>query len=342
MAEEVATPALRTVEVRHESSVGEARRAARIAAVALGFLPDAAEEIALATTELATNLIKHAQGGTLTLMPLSGGGRIGLGIESVDAGPGIANVELALGDRFSTAGSRGTGLGVVNRLMDELDIASRPGFGTRIVCRRWRRDHPASSRLCPLAVGVATRAHRMDPANGDAFVVKHWAESLLVAVIDGLGHGPAAHRAAKAAQGYVERHFDQPLNQIFRGAGRACRATRGVVMALARFDWGRGRLTFASVGNIEVRVFPLSQPFKFSVRRGVVGLNAPSPVVTEHPWPPGHVLVLYSDGLATHWGWNDFPGLADLAAPSMAQELLRTLAKEDDDATVVVVTQVSP
>ncbi len=330
------------IEVRQASSVGEARRAARTIAATLGFSPSVAEEIALAVTELASNLIRHAGGGTLALTPLSPDGRIGLEVESVDLGPGIADVEQALGDRFSTAGSRGTGLGAVNRLMDDLDIASRPGAGTRIVCRKWRRDHTTSARLCPLAAGVATRARQMDSANGDAFVVRHWAESLLVGVIDGLGHGPVACRAARTAQGYVESHFDLPLDQIFRGAGRACRATRGVVMALARFDWGRDRLAFASVGNIEVRVFPLSRPFSFSIRRGVVGLNAPSAVVTEHPWPPGHVLVLHSDGLATHWGWKDFPGLPDRAAPAMAQELLARLAKDDDDATVIVVKEAAP
>jgi anti-sigma regulatory factor (Ser/Thr protein kinase) len=342
MAEEVAGPPPLAIDVRQASSVGEARRAARTIAATLGFPPAVAEEIALAVTELASNLIRHAGGGTLALTPLSPDGRVGLEVESVDQGPGIADVEQALGDRYSTAGSRGTGLGAVNRLMDELDIASRPGSGTRVVCRRWRRDYPVSTHACPLDAGVATRARQLDPANGDAFVVKHWAETLLVGVIDGLGHGPVAKSAARAAQAYAESHFDLPLDQIFRGAGRACRATRGVVMALARFDWGRGRLAFASVGNIEVRVFPLSRAFNFSVRRGVVGLNAPSAVVTEHPWPPGHALVLHSDGLASHWSWSDFPGLTDRPAPAIAQELLRRLAKEDDDATVIVVKEAAP
>ena len=135
----------------------------------------------------------------------------------------------------------------------------------------------------------------------------------LVGVIDGLGHGQFAHRAAQTARQYVENHFDLPLDQIFRGVGRACRATRGVVMALARFDWGQGRLAFASVGNIAVRVFPRAEPFHFVIRRGVIGLNAPSAVVTEHPWSPDQVLVLHSDGVATHWGWKDFPGWADRA-----------------------------
>ena len=336
------SPPPQTIEILHPSKVGAARRAARTVAESIGFDPATCEEIGLAMTELATNLIKHAQGGKLTLTPLADSGRVGLEIESCDDGPGIADVEQALADRFSTAGTRGTGLGAVNRLMDELDITSEHGRGTRIVCRKLVRQQAASIRPCPLAFGVATRPRHPGTDNGDAFVVKQWSESALVGVIDGLGHGQLAHRAAQAARQYVEGHFDLPLDQIFRGTGRACRATRGVVMALARFDWGEGRLAFASLGNIEARVFPGSKSFPFSIRRGVLGLNAPDALVTKHPWPPDHIFVLHSDGLRTHWNWKDFPGLAEQPAPALAQEFLRLLAKEEDDATVIVVRSVMP
>jgi anti-sigma regulatory factor (Ser/Thr protein kinase)/serine/threonine protein phosphatase PrpC len=330
------------VEVRHNSNVSTARLAARTLAESIGFDPKACEEIALATTELATNLIKHAQGGELVLSPITDCERTGLQITSIDSGPGIADVELALADRFSTTGTRGTGLGAVNRLMDILDITSEQGRGTRIVCSRWVRRKTAGKRHCPLVIGVATQPRQNGADNGDAFVVKHWDESVLVGVIDGLGHGPFALRAAQAARQYVESHFDRPLEQIFRGAGTACRATRGVVMALARFDWGESRLLFASIGNIEARVFPSSEPFRFVTRRGVIGINAPNAVVTEHSWPQDHMLVLHSDGLRTHWGWKDFPGVAEQPAQALSQEFLRRLAREEDDATVIVVRSVIP
>jgi anti-sigma regulatory factor (Ser/Thr protein kinase) len=323
--------------ILHESSASQARRAARAIAASLGFAPEACEEIALAMTELATNLVKHASSGKLVLTPLAVGGRIGLQIESQDCGPGIGDVEQTLADGFSTAGSLGTGLGAVNRLMDEFDIASERGDGTRVVCRKWVRQYQPSASRCPLAFGVATRPHPNSQVNGDAFVIMHWAQSALAGVIDGLGHGQFAHRAAQAARQYVESHFDLPLAQIFRGTGRACRATRGVVMALARFDWGLERLAFASVGNIEVRVYPPSEPFQFSIRRGIVGLNAPSALVTEHPWRAENMMVLHSDGVGTHWAWSDFPSLAGKPVTAAAQELLRALAKQEDDATVLVV-----
>ncbi len=333
--------ALQTIEVRQRSDVAAARRAAKAAAETLGFEGVACEEIGLAMTELATNLLRHARAGRLVLVPLAARGRVGLEIQSQDQGPGIADVERALADGFSTAASLGCGLGAVNRLMDEFDIGSRPS-GTRIVCRKWRRRHHVSLRACPLAFGAATRPRPGYDLNGDALVLRRWGESALAGIIDGLGHGQFAHRAAEAARQYVESHHDSPLGQLFAGAGRACRGTRGVVMALARFDWALETLAFASVGDIEVRAFPRSVRFPFPTQRGIVGLNAPPATVTKHHWSADNIMVLHSDGLDTHWSLEDFPGLAHKPAGPMARQLLQALAKDHDDATVLVIRKATP
>lgn len=322
------------------SDVGDlsaARLAARSISTAIGFDERAVEEIALVVTELATNLLKHAKDGILRLRRTEEVGRNGIQIDSEDQGPGIPNVEEAIADDFSTSGSLGCGLGAVNRLMDEFDVTSRPGAGTSIVCKRWLRLDVPPALACPLVFGVATRPCPLMPVNGDTFVIQQWGESALVGVIDGLGHGQFAYRAAQAARQYVERHFEQPLAEIFRGVARTCRATRGVVMGLARFDWGPGTLTFASVGNVEARVFGGPERMNFVFPRGILGLNARRPVVTQHRWELSNVMVLHSDGLITHWRWSDFPHLAEASATVAAQELLRAFARENDDATVVVV-----
>lgn len=326
------------LEVAESADVGVARQAAKTMAKALGFDELAKEEVAIVVSELASNLLKHVGQGRLTLTPLREGQRSGIQVESVDDGPGIEHVEQAITDGFSAVGSLGYGLGAINRLMDELDITSpRPGGrGTRIVCKRWRTLSTPSVLPCPLDVGAATRPHPAMSVNGDAFVLHKSSENILLGVIDGLGHGQLAHQAAQAARLYVESHLDRPLKDIFCGVGRACRGTQGVVMALARLDWGQERLTFASVGNVECRVFGLSRPLNFIVRRGVIGLNAPDPVVTEHRWEPGHVMVMHSDGLATHWRWEDFAHLQEASATVTAQGLLHRLARDDDDASVVV------
>lgn len=330
-------PARQTVEVSHTANVGEARRMAKQAGEALGFESIACEEIAMAVCELATNLVKHAGSGSILLTPLAVNGQSGLQIESVDSGPGIADVQQAISDGFSTTGGLGVGLGAINRLMDEFDISSQRHHGTHVVCRKWLRRYAPSLQTCPLAVGAASRPCSPGEVNGDAFVIKHWSESVLVGVLDGLGHGQFAHRAAQSGRQYVETHFDLPMVDIFRGVGRTCRATRGLVMALARFDWARQKMTFASVGNIEARLCGDHKSLNFIVRRGVIGFNAPNPVVSEHAWDPDDVFVLHSDGVGTHWNWQDYPELADKSATVVAERLLHLFAKDNDDATVLVV-----
>ncbi|MGE3807993.1 MAG: ATP-binding protein [Gemmataceae bacterium] len=314
-----------------------ARRAARLLAERQGFDSTGSEEIALVVAELAWNLVKHARGGKLALTPITASGRLGIEIESVDRGPGIPAIDWALQDGVSTAGSLGYGLGTVNRLMDRLDISSEPEQGTRIVCQKWVRTQEASATPCPLEFGVASRAHPQMDVNGDAFVLTRWEDNALVGVIDGLGHGPLALRAAQAARRFVETHCDQPLEEIFRGVEHECKATRGVVMALSRFDWIAGTMSFASIGNIEARLLGYQEPENFVVRRGVLGSGAPKPKVSTHRWQRQCLLVLHSDGISSHWQREDVTDFTGQSASDLAAILLRRFAKLDDDATVLVV-----
>lgn len=333
-------PTSQTIEIFCPGDASGARRLAKSMAQILGFDEKAREEVVIAVSELASNLVKYAPGGILRFEPLDAGGRKGIQIESHDRGPGIVDMEQAMGNGFTTGASLGYGLGAVNRLMDEFDIMTPPGGGTYILSRRWVRQVGLGVTPCPLAFGAATRPHPLMTDNGDTFIVKRWSGSALLGVIDGLGHGKLAAQAAQTARHYVDSHYTQPLENIFRGVGRACVATRGVVMALARFDWEKDcqgmTLTSANVGNIETRVFGNPGPMNFIVRRGIIGLNTTNPKVTKHPWDPSYVLVLCSDGLITRWRWEDFPELTGASPSVAARRLLLKLARENDDATVVV------
>jgi anti-sigma regulatory factor (Ser/Thr protein kinase)/serine/threonine protein phosphatase PrpC len=301
-----------------------------------GFSATERDEIVLALTELMTNVVEHASGGTITLSSVEQQGRRGLRMESEDAGPGISDAEQAMTDRYSTAGSLGIGLGTINRLMDDLQIHSRAPTGAHIICYRWKRPEASRARPNRISFGVASRSYRCQPQNGDAFIVKQWDSNALAGVIDGLGHGQYAQRASQAARHYVEQHFDQPLANLFRGAGRACQATRGVVMALARFDLERQKVSLASVGNVDVRLFGSPDRFNLIVRRGIIGLNAPSPVPSEYSWTSNCVLIMHSDGLRTRWDWEQFRDCATDSPTVIARRLLQVLGKLEDDATVIV------
>lgn len=327
-------PPPQTIFIRLAADAIFARRAAKTYAQTLGFCAEACEEIALAAAELATNLCKHAGSGDLVLRPASAGGRAGLQIESHDQGPGIANINESLADGFSTSSSLGIGLGTVNRLLDELEITSHPGRGTHLIGRKWIRPSLPPVIANPLGVGVATRAKSGE--NGDDFVIKKWGSLALVGVIDGCGHGLPAHRAARAARLYIENHSDLPLEQIFAGVERTCRGTRGVVMALARIDTALRSMEFASVGNISARLVGTAEPFPFVIRRGIIGVNAPRPVPTVHAWGPTHILALHSDGVASAWDDAEIQRLPAWTAEIAARELLRSHAKLNDDATVLV------
>lgn len=345
MAQELAnsqSPSPITLRVDGAADVLRSGECAKAFSCSLGFPPEHGEEIALVVSELATNLLRHASGGSIGFSAIQDAARTGIRIESADAGPGIQDIEQAMTDGYSTAGGLGLGLGTINRLMDELDIHSGPRDGVHVVCQRWIRPRAAGIFPTPVSFGAATRSRRSYEENGDTFLIKQWDGNALAGVIDGLGHGPLAQRASQTARHYIEQHFDQPLDNLFRGVGRACRSTRGVVMALARFDFKTQKLMVASVGNIEMRLFGGSERFSPMVRRGIVGLNAPDPVCTEHPWTSTCLMIMHSDGLSTQWDWNDYRELAASPPDAIAQRLLKTLAKPDDDATVVVARSARP
>src|SRR5262245_12533868 len=102
--------------VHDGSQVGTARRAAVAEAERLGAAETERGKVALVVTELATNVARHGGGGELLLRPLTE--PAALEIVAIDRGPGIANVEQALRDGYSTGGSNGVGLGAVQRVAD--------------------------------------------------------------------------------------------------------------------------------------------------------------------------------------------------------------------------------
>lgn len=104
----------------------------------LGFADADQARCATAVSELARNVLKYAREGRVTLRGVTRATRVGLEALVEDEGPGIADLELALRDHYSTGGSLGLGLGGVKRLMDELHIDSTPGAGTRVRIVKWR------------------------------------------------------------------------------------------------------------------------------------------------------------------------------------------------------------
>jgi serine/threonine-protein kinase RsbT len=127
-----------TRPVRSPEDVVAVRQVVREWAVSVGFSLVDQTKIVTAASELARNTVLHGGGGTVRLEALNDDKRRGLRLVFEDRGPGIANVEAALHDGYSTGNGLGLGLGGARRLSNEFDIASRPGEGTRVSITRWK------------------------------------------------------------------------------------------------------------------------------------------------------------------------------------------------------------
>ena len=127
------------IHVTEEYHVARARQAAVALAQEIGLERAVTYQVATSVSELANNLFFHtARGGRITLTALGQNDRVGIEVIAEDDGPGIPDVEQAMRDGFSTSGGLGSGLPGVKRLMDEFEITSAVGVGTRVVVRRWQ------------------------------------------------------------------------------------------------------------------------------------------------------------------------------------------------------------
>ena len=127
------------VAINSDQDIVAARQRGRALAAELGFSAVDSTLIATAISELARNIVSYAGTGEITLKTIQNSTRQGILIVAADDGPGIHDLRQALRDGFSTSGSLGLGLPGVRRLMDEFEIASQPGRGTRVEVKKWRQ-----------------------------------------------------------------------------------------------------------------------------------------------------------------------------------------------------------
>lgn len=129
------------VEVSEEHHVSQARRTANILAEMAGFRRPDVYSIGTSVSELANNLFFHSvHGGTIAISETVRAGIAGIEIVCEDNGPGIYDISLAMRDGYSTSGGLGGGLPGVKRLMDEFEIESELGKGTKITVRKWKPE----------------------------------------------------------------------------------------------------------------------------------------------------------------------------------------------------------
>jgi serine phosphatase RsbU (regulator of sigma subunit) len=168
-------------------------------------------------------------------------------------------------------------------------------------------------------------------------------EHITAFVVDGLGHGEEAGEAARAAvERFEERRITDPVEFLGR-AHDSMRGTRGGVAAVCVVEPYSGQVAFAGLGNITGEIISASGKQYLSSHPGTLGtqLTMPKTRLQHYKWPPGGTLVMCSDGIRAGWGLSSYPGLIGHDPAVIAAVLHRDFTRGTDDATVLVVRDVS-
>lgn len=186
--------------------------------------------------------------------------------------------------------------------------------------------------------GVAKFVLPGQDESGDRHLVCCAGDGILIAAIDGIGHGEEAANAAEAAISILKANAVEPVISLIERCHEGLRSTRGVVLSLASIHPAHGMMTWLGVGNVQ-GVLMRAGAQKGSVqevlllRGGVVGSQLPALQAAEIPIAKGDTLVFVTDGIRGEF----VEGLSALESPQRAADgILKQRGRGNDDALVLV------
>jgi phosphoserine phosphatase RsbX len=175
--------------------------------------------------------------------------------------------------------------------------------------------------------------------SGDQHLVRCGGNGILIAAIDGIGHGEEAAIAAKTAVSILKAGADEPVISLLQLCHEGLRLTRGAVMSLATIDPGHGMMTWLGVGNVQGVLMRAGSKKGTSqeallLRAGVVGSQLPALQAAVIPVAKGDTLVFVTDGIRGEFA----EGLSTLESPQRAADkIFKQHCRGNDDALVLVV-----
>ena len=241
------------VAISNPDDIVDARKAGHQLALDLGFSLTDVTMIATAISEVARNITSYAGHGAVRVEVADREGRKALVIHAEDEGPGIADIERAMEDGYSTGRGLGLGLPGARRLMDRLIVESALGRGTVVEMWKWvpARAEVIGGRLGPIEWAMAGRPSPGEHVCGDqSIAVGIEGQAALFGVLDGLGHGPSAAKAAIAGVEVLINARGERVEVLVQLCHRVLDGTRGAAMTLAHIDFQAGQLYWTGVGNV--------------------------------------------------------------------------------------------
>ncbi|MBI2149333.1 MAG: SpoIIE family protein phosphatase [Acidobacteria bacterium] len=189
-----------------------------------------------------------------------------------------------------------------------------------------------------IEVGVNVRILTGETESGDQHLVRPFEGGVLIAVVDGLGHGEEAAAAAKRAIEIIDAHAEESVIPLVNRCHRELVRTRGAVIGLASIRSIDNTMTWMSIGNVEgvlVRADTSVLPRRESIfmRGGVVGYNLPPLRASVVPVSRGDMMILATDGI--HQNFIDNLRLGE-SPQQAADRIAANFARPTDDALVLV------
>lgn len=301
-------------------------------------LPEArAAALVSAASELGHNQLRHARAGEIVVRPIERDGVAGIEVIAADLGDGLLDPSTALKGEPRVPSSSddrtslGIGLSAALELADEMDFDVRIGSGTCVWARKFAGEFRRRRQ-----VGIYGRPCPGERISGDHAVFLHNETDLLVAVADGLGHGPPAWDASVPGVAAVRAASAEPLDRILERVHGALAGTRGAVMALARVPEPGETVQTASVGNVSVHVYGVHKSWGNAGTSFVLGTPGKmrKPILVDHTIEGRDVLVLFSDGVTIRVDLE--PDLLFEHPVVIAHQLVQRFGRNNDDALVLV------
>lgn len=324
------------VSTNDQSQTGNARRQALMLAADMGFDELRQGQLGIIVTEAAGNIAKHASEGLILLTGWENGSGSGIDVLALDSGPGIGDLQAAMRDGFSTAGTSGNGLGAISRLAGTFQVYSHAGCGTAVFARILRTSQQVESESKPYRTAAISLPVAGETVCGDGWSSHHAPQRSVYIMADGLGHGPLAAEAANEAVRVFQLSAQHAPERILHDVHSALAKTRGAAVSVAEILPEKQVLHYAGAGNISGLICTAGKTRSMVSMNGTVGHSIARVQQFTYPWLAGSALIMHSDGLSARWNVEQYPGLASRHPALLAGVLFRDFSRKRDDATILV------
>lgn len=331
--------------VRNESALILLRAKLTVIAQRLGLAELKIENMLLVASELVSNNIKYA-GGRGMIQVWQQPGPV-LDLVSLDYGPGIANLEHAEQDGFSTGNTLGKGLGSVRRLSDELfiftqqhDTGSKTKWsGTVFLARFFPQNGKATGKREPLPgfrLGMFSRAYSNSRFNGDRIYLNLDGKRLNWLHLDGLGHGESAQKTTASLAAHLVQEYSP--GAVLTAVDHQLEGTRGAVAVAGAIDLAQHTVQIVGVGDMHAHVYDKKHIDDVPFVPGILGREHRTMSLFQAKFGKQSLVITASDGIRRNWDTTSFIGLFNQHPQLIAYVLGNIMSRVSDDQSLCVLT----